>query len=526
MTEASAPGWVVEFENVSKTFYPPTGPCRASLGLSFRVEKGEIHGIIGENGAGKSTAMKMLYGLFAPDADGGKIRVDGIEIAFRSPQDAIRAGIGMVHQHFMLAGPYSVLDNVVLGAEGATGAPVWRRLFGIDRAGARTKLQALSKKYGLEVPLDAPVESLAVGVQQRIEILKALYRGCEILILDEPTAVLTPPEVEKLLANLRMLKAEGKTILIITHKLKEVMSFTDRVTVFRQGKVSGELATAEASVQKLADLMVGRKVSLHVDVAPRVPEEAAIEVVGLRASRNAVPVLKEVSFSVRKGEIVGLAGVEGNGQSELLESLLHAAEKGKIDGGSIRVLGQEVTRCSTSEILRLGVGFVPPDRHSQGLLLDRSVEDNFILGQQAQYAWYGWLRRRWMRAGISRALEAFDIRPRRADVKIRGLSGGNQQKVIIAREFEKNPKVLIVAQPTRGVDVGAIEFIHQKILRAREAGVAVLLVSSELDEILQLSDRILVLYSGKIVAEYARGVADERRIGNVMGGGAVEASPT
>jgi simple sugar transport system ATP-binding protein len=317
-----------------------------------------------------------------------------------------------------------------------------------------------------------------------------------------------------------MLKAEGKTILIITHKLKEVMAFTDRVTVFRQGKVSGEVTTADATVQRLADLMVGRKVSLTVDVPPRAPEAVALEVSGLRATRNAVPVLQDVAFQVRKGEIVGIAGVEGNGQSELLESLLHAAEKGVIDAGSVRVLGKDVTGHPTSDILRLGVAYVPEDRHAQGLLLDRSVEDNFILGQQAQYAWYGWLRRRWIRAGILRALDAFDIRPRRADLKIRGLSGGNQQKVIIAREFEKNPKVLVVAQPTRGVDVGAIEFIHQRILKAREEGVAVLLVSSELDEILQLSDRVLVLYSGKIVAEFARGEADEKRIGNVMGGGA------
>ncbi|MBS1961678.1 MAG: ABC transporter ATP-binding protein [Bdellovibrionales bacterium] len=507
MTASSAP-FAVEFEQVSKTF----GDVVANDGITFKVRAGTIHGIIGENGAGKSTAMKMLYGLYRPDT-GGAIRVDGREVHFRTPQDAIKLGIGMVHQHFMLAGPYTVLDNIILGAEPRS------RLGTVDRAAAREKLTEIAKKYGLEVPFDRPVERVPVGVQQRIEILKALYRGCEILILDEPTAVLTPPEVEKLLANLKSLKAEGKTILIITHKLKEVLSFTDEVTVFRQGKVSGGLPTSEATIQKLADLMVGRKVTLSLDVPPRAPEAPVLEVKELSASRGPVKALSEVGFVVRAGEIVGIAGVEGNGQSELLEALFHSAEKGVIDSGTIRILGEDVTGVRAAEILRMGVGFVPEDRHEQGLLLDRSVEDNFILGQQSSYAWYGWLRRRWVRAAISRAITTFDIRPRRVDVNMRGLSGGNQQKVIIAREFEKDPKVLVVAQPTRGVDVGAIEFIHGRILKAREAGVGVLLVSSELDEILQLADRILVLYAGRVLAEFKRGEADEKKIGQVMGGG-------
>jgi ABC-type uncharacterized transport system ATPase subunit len=501
----------VEFENVSKSF----GDVVANDGVTFSVRKGSIHGIIGENGAGKSTAMKLLYGLYRPDSGKGlgQIRVNGKEVSFRTPQDAIKLGIGMVHQHFMLAGPYTVLDNIILGAEPSG------RFGGIDRNAARERLTAIAQKYGLEVPFDRPVERVPVGVQQRIEILKALYRGCETLILDEPTAVLTPPEVEKLLLNLRSLRAEGKTILIITHKLKEVLAFTDHVTVFRQGKVSGELPTAEANVQKLADLMVGRKVTLSLDVPARTPDAAVLEVKDLCAKRGDISVLTDVALSVRGGEIVGIAGVEGNGQSELLEALFHSAEKGTIESGSIRVLGEEVTGMRAAKILRKGVGFVPEDRHEQGLLLDRSVEDNFILGQQSSYGWYGWLRRRWIRAGISRAITTFDIRPRRVDLKIRGLSGGNQQKVIIAREFEKDPKVLVVAQPTRGVDVGAIEFIHGRILKAREAGVGILLVSSELDEILQLSDRIVVLFSGRVVAEFARGEADEKRIGQVMGGG-------
>ncbi|MBC7387553.1 MAG: ABC transporter ATP-binding protein [Cryobacterium sp.] len=501
---------VVEFRKVSKSF----GDLKANDEISFQVSRGSIHGIIGENGAGKSTAMKLLYGLYRPDADGGEIQVRGKKIDFRSPLDAIRFGIGMVHQHFMLAGPYSVLDNIILGAEPGS------KLGPIDRNSARVKLKALSEKYGLSVPLDSPVEKLAVGVRQRVEILKALYRECEILILDEPTAVLTPPEVSNLLENLRKLKAEGKTILIITHKLKEVMSFADEVTVFRAGKVSGGLSIGDASLQKLADLMVGRSVRLTLDVPAREPEKnSVLEVKGISARRSGVSVLKSVSFSVFGGEIVGVAGVEGNGQSELLESLFHAAEAGVIDEGSVKILGENVASLSTAKILSLGVGYVPEDRHEQGLMLDRSVEDNFILGQQANYAWYGWLRKRWIRAGVARAMEAFDIRPRRIDLKIRGFSGGNQQKVIIAREFEKNPKCLVVAQPTRGVDVGAIEFIHGRILQARAEGVGVLLVSSELDEILQLSDRILVIYAGEIVAEFKRGEADENRIGGVMGGG-------
>jgi len=499
----------VEFERVSKTF----GDTVANDGVTFSVRKGTIHGIIGENGAGKSTAMKQLYGLYRPDADGGKIRIDGKDVTLRTPLDAIALGIGMVHQHFMLAGTYTVLDNIILGAEPG------RRFGPIDRGAARERLMVIAKKYGLEVPLDRTVDHVPVGVQQRIEILKALYRGCETLILDEPTAVLTPPEVQTLLQNLRSLKAEGKTVLIITHKLKEVLSFTDQITVFRQGKVSGELPTAEATVQKLADLMVGRRVSLSLDVPLREPEAPVLEVKNLCAKRGEITVLSEVALSVRAGEIVGIAGVEGNGQSELLDALFHSAEKRMIESGSIRLLGQDVTGKSAAKILRMGVGYVPEDRHKQGLLLDRSVEDNFILGQQSAYAWYGWLRRRWIRAGVSRAVTTFDIRPKRVDLKIRELSGGNQQKVIIAREFEKNPKVLVVAQPTRGVDVGAIEFIHGRILKARENGVGVLLISSELDEILQLSDRILVLYCGRIVAEFRRGEADEKRIGQAMGGG-------
>lgn len=505
--------FAVEFKNVSKIF----GSCVANESISFRVQKGTIHGIIGENGAGKSTAMKLLYGLYGPTS--GEIFVHGEKRVWKTPQDAIRAGIGMVHQHFMLAEPYSVLDNIVLGAE--SGNPSRSHFFSafgsVDRSGARKKIEALSKKYGLEVPLDASVETLPVGIQQRIEILKALYRGAEILILDEPTAVLTPQEVEKLLLNLKSLKSEGKTILIITHKLKEVLAFTDHVTVFRQGRVSGEVATRDASVQSLADLMVGRAVHLVANSEANVPGEAVCEAKHLHVTRDGVEKLKDVALTVRSGEIVGIAGVEGNGQSELIQALVHPKES--LDRGDVRVLGNRVTNWKPARILKLGVSLIPEDRHREALLLHRSVEENFILGQQSSYSWYGWLNRRWIKAAVARAMENFDVRPRDPKFPMSGLSGGNQQKVVIAREFERSPKFLIAAQPTRGVDVGAIEFIHAKILKARKDGVGVLLVSSELDEVMQLSDRILVLYGGKVVAEYKRGEATEREIGAFMTGG-------
>jgi len=510
---------LIEFKGVAKYFGSgPTQIVKANDDLNFKVERGTIHGIIGENGAGKSTAMKMLYGLFSPTH--GEIFVKGKKISFKSPQDAIREGIGMVHQHFMLAGPITVLDNIILGAEPKT---PWGT---VDRKKAERDLTKLAQKYGLDVPLRQNIEGVPVGIQQRVEILKTLYRGVEILILDEPTAVLTPLEVTQLFDNLKRLKNEGKTILIITHKLKEVLALTDHVTVFRAGKVSGEIKTSEASVQSLADMMVGRKVDMSLTIKDVKPGAAVLNVKNLFAHRPYVEnlsgqvyeVLKDVSFQVRAGEIVGIAGVEGNGQSDLIQAILHPSEKAYLERGTVEVLGQNVTKWKTKRILKLGVGVIPEDRHNQGLMLARSVSDNFVLGQQSDYSWYGWMKRRWIDAAVKRALESFDVRPRRADLAIKGLSGGNQQKVIIAREFEKSPKFLIAAKPTRGVDVGAIEFIHNRILQARSEGVGVLLISSELDEVMALSDRILVMYSGQIVAEMKRGEATERKLGAYMGG--------
>ncbi len=500
----------VELRELTKQF----GTVTANAGVNLRVEAGAIHGVIGENGAGKSTAMKMLYGIYRPDA--GEIFVHGKKRAWASPRAAIAAGIGMVHQHFMLAGPCSALDNILLGAE--------PRHWGmIDRKKARERLEALARQYGLPVDWERPVEELPVGVQQRIEILKLLFRDANILILDEPTAVLTPQETKELFGNLKRLRDEGKTILLITHKLKEVMSFTDRVTVFRAGKVTGEAATSQTNPQELAALMVGRKVTLSLEVAPARPRaEAAIEAagLGLAGATGSRHKLSDINFTIRRGEIVGIAGVEGNGQSELLQAMLHPRDPRCRTAGSIRYLGADATVCEAQKIRDLGVAVIPEDRHREGLLLERPAGENFLLGLQrsAVFNRAGFLRLRKIASAASRAEEEYDVRPRDLNATAGRLSGGNQQKLVVAREFERQPKVLIAAQPTRGVDVGAIEFIHQRIVRARDEGAGVLLVSSELDEILALSDRILVMYEGRIVAEFQRGQVSERELGLKMGG--------
>jgi general nucleoside transport system ATP-binding protein len=502
----------VELRGLTKHF----GSVLANAGVNLRVAPGTIHGVIGENGAGKSTAMKVLYGIFPPDA--GEIFVDGKKCVWNSPADAIAAGIGMVHQHFMLAGPYSALDNILLGAEPRRWGIV------IDRKSARAQLEALAGRYGLAVNWDEPIERLPVGVQQRIEILKLLYRNAQILILDEPTAVLTPQEATELFRNLKKLRDEGKTILLITHKLKEVMSFTDEVTVFRAGKVTGELRTSETNPQELANLMVGRKVVLNIDVPPAHPrEEKAIEVTDLclagtvGGSRHK---LTEVSFSVKRGEILGIAGVEGNGQSELLQAILHPRDPRCRTSGSVRFLGEDVTAYETLRIRDLGVAVIPEDRQQEGLLLGRPVSENFLLGLQRSPAFsrVGFLNSTSLRKIATQAVEEYDVRPRDLAISAGKLSGGNQQKLIVAREFQRKPRVLIAAQPTRGVDVGAIEFIHNRIVRARDEGTGVLLVSFELDDILTLSDRILVMYEGRIVAEFKRGEVSERELGLKMAG--------
>ncbi len=508
----------VELIGLSKSF----GDVAANADIHLRVAPGTIHAVIGENGAGKSTAMKMLYGIYRPD--GGEIRVEGESVRWASPMDAIARGIGMVHQHFMLADPLNAVDNITVGAEPARAGlgwlPSWFRP--VDRAGARARLESLAGEYGLAIDFDRPVEELPVGVQQRIEIIKMLYRDARILILDEPTAVLTPQETHELFAQLRKLRDEGRTVIIITHKLKEVMAVADEVTVFRAGRVVGQVRTAEVSVEKLAELMVGRHVRLTAEAPLAVaPGEPVLEVRDLRCGTT----LRGVDLSVRGSEIVGIAGVEGNGQSELLHAIFNQSDAE--GSGEIRVLGRDVfsggeARLSAAGIRRLGVGWIPADRHREALLLERPVRENFLLGhhRDSDLARWGRLDLGALEGAVGRAIEAFDVRPRDPEARAGGLSGGNQQKVVIARELHHSPRLLVAAQPTRGVDVGAIEFIHGRLLAERAKGAGILLVSSELDEILALSDRILVMYEGRFVAEFARGQAGEQALGLAMGGAA------
>jgi len=523
MTQNGRP-LAVELRGLEKSF----GPVHANAGIDLRVEKGSIHAVIGENGAGKSTAMKMLYGIYRPDS--GQIFINGAERKWDSPRDAILAGVGMVHQHFMLAEPETALENVLL--EGAPSNPAlnWipSMLRPMQRGAARTRLQQLAKNYQLDVDWDARIEDLPVGVQQRIEILKLLYHDASILILDEPTAVLTPQETEQLFANLRKLASEGKTILIITHKLKEVMNLADRVTVFRTGRVVGHREIGETSMEDLAALMVGRKVSLKIATPPeKEAGRAVVELKGLSVrSRQGRELLKNLNITVRAGEVVGIAGVEGNGQSDLLRVLLHPSDYANEIGGELAYFGADASAWDAARVRGSGVGMIPEDRLHEGLLLEWSLTENFLLGLQDRKPFRtpgGFVDHSVLRRKTEEAIREYDVRPASPDAIAGRLSGGNQQKLIIAREFEAKPKFLIAAQPTRGVDVGAIEFIHARIIRARNEGTGVLLVSSELDEVLALSDRVLVMYGGAVVAEFSRGGPerefDEKRIGLSMGGG-------
>jgi ABC-type uncharacterized transport system ATPase subunit len=510
----------IELRALAKSF----GGVHANAGIDLKVQKGSIHAVIGENGAGKSTAMKMLYGMYAPDS--GEILIDGIPRHWKSPRDAIYAGIGMVHQHFMLAEPETALENVLLEGAPANPAFAWLPSFlrPMRRSVARKRLQELAKSYHLEVDWDSPIHDLPVGVQQRIEILKLLYREASILILDEPTAVLTPQETEQLFANLKTLASEGKTILIITHKLKEVMNHVDRVTVFRAGRVVGNREISQTSPEDLASLMVGRKVSLKV--APPPEKTPGRTVAELRSvvlhSRGQHGNSKSLNLQVREGEVVGIAGVEGNGQSELLQLLLHPHDFVREGAGEIQYFGQPAGKWNAARVRESGVSIIPEDRHRDGLLLESSLAENYLLGLQMRKPFRtasGFISFGVLREKTEAAIREYDVRPASVDAIAGRLSGGNQQKLIIAREFESQPKFLIAAQPTRGVDVGAIEVIHDRILRARNEGTGVLLVSSELDEVLALSDRVLVMYEGSIVAEFSRLDADEDRIGLFMGGG-------
>jgi len=479
--------------------------------VDFSVRAGEIHALVGENGAGKSTLMNILYGLIHPDA--GEIHVNGKLTHMTGPRDAIVLGIGMVHQHFMLIPVFSVGENIMLGREPVDGVGFY------NHARARKAINALTKKYGLALDPDARMGDLPVGLQQRAEIVKVLYRGANILILDEPTGVLTPQESKELFAVLRDLVKGGKTIIFISHKLKEVLEISDRITVMRRGKVVGHLTTRDTNEEEIATMMVGREVLLRVDKKPAQPGAVVMRVENVTAnSDRGVSALKGVSFELRKGEILGIAGVEGNGQSELMEVL---AGTRKTTGGHVLLGDRDITTYDARTERDAGVAFIPEDRRGTGLVLSFSIAENSILGRERspRFSWNELVLklveiREWAR----RLVKEFDVRTPSIDVAARNLSGGNQQKVIVAREMGSGPKVLLAAQPTRGVDIGAIEFIHRRIVQERDAGTAVLLVSAELDEVRSLSDRIAVMYEGQIVS-FESPDTPEERLGLLMTGG-------
>ncbi len=478
--------------------------------ITFNVAEGEIHGLLGENGAGKTTLMNILCGMYHPDE--GEISVNGQRVHFESPRDALRAGVGMVYQHFMLIPPFTVTENLTLGAE------VQRNGL-LDRAAAEALVASLSTKYGLRVDPRARVQDISVGAQQRVEILKMLYRGVRVLILDEPTAVLTPQEVEDLYHTLSQLRAAGHTIIFISHKLNEVLRITDRVTVLRDGRVIGETATAATSAEKLARMMVGREVVLRVSKPPQTPSAPVLQVEGISAlDARGLPSVRDVSFTVRAGEIVGIAGIEGNGQTQLVEVLSGLRQP---TAGRILLDGHDITHVPVEARFHRGLAHIPQDRHGRGLILGFTISENAVLGFQDDppFAQGPNLNSKRVTEFATELMREFDVRAPNAKVLAGSLSGGNQQKLVIAREFARRPKLLIAAQPTRGLDVGATEFIHQQLLNARARGAAILLESLELSEIMSLSDRILVMFEGRIVGECTPETTTEAEIGLMMTGG-------
>jgi len=505
-TESGTEGLVLELRGITKR-YPRVVACD---GIDFDLRSGEVHALLGENGAGKSTLMNVLYGLTKPDE--GEIYVRGERVEIEAPGDAIARGIGMVHQHFMLVPVMTVAENIVLAMEPSRG----HVLFDTDRAEAG--VQEISERFGLRVDPDALVQDISVGQQQRVEILKALYRGAEILILDEPTAVLTPQEVDELREILRSLTAEGKSVIFITHKLHEVTDGSDRVTVIRRGKKIDTITSAGATERGLAELMVGREVSLTVDKSPATPGPLLLGVSDLVVhDERGVEAVKGVSLEVREGEIVGIAGVDGNGQRELIDAITGLRTP---TSGTVTLDGADITSVSPKEVLGAGVGHIPTDRQHRGLILDFSIAENIAIhdfDSPPESKW-GWLYPARLRLRANHEIEEFDIRGGDASTPASSLSGGNQQKVIIAREVSRDPRLLVAAQPTRGLDVGAIEFLHKRLVEERDERRGILLISLELDEIMSLSDRILVMSDGRIVAEYEPGVSREE-LGRAMLGG-------
>ena len=495
---------MLELREITKDF---GGNVLANDKVSVSVSRGSIHAIVGENGAGKTTAMRIAYGFYA--ADSGEIFLDGKPVTIRSPHDAIELGIGMVHQHFMLVENLTVTENIVLGAEPGTA-------FELDLETARKKIKSLSEDLGLEVDPDAVIEDLSVGQKQRVELVKVLYREADILILDEPTAVLSPQEVIELFKILRRMKSIGKTVIIITHKLDEVIAISDEVTVMRDGRSIARLVTAETNVRELARLIVGREVLLRIEKKSANPGPKVLEVADLTVNGRHNKAVDAVSFFIRSGEIVGVAGIDGNGQTELIEALAGLIPAA---AGSVVFEGREITNLSAREIKSLGIAHIPEDRHKRGLLLNWSLAENSILGEHYRppYAGpVGLMNDAEIARHIGYIIGEYDVRPKNPFATAKSLSGGNQQKLIIGREFESRPKALLVSQPTRGVDIGAIEFIHRKLIEMRDRGAAILLVSAELEEVMALSDRLLVIREGRIVGEVDPAITGSEEIGLMM----------
>ena len=502
-----APEYVIEMLHITKEF----PGIKANDDITLQLKHGEIHALLGENGAGKSTLMSVLFGLYQPDA--GVIKKDGKEVRISDPNDATALHIGMVHQHFKLIDVFTVLDNIILGAEDT-------RMGFLQKKQARKKVSELSERYGLRVDLDAKVEDITVGMQQRVEILKMLYRDNEVLIFDEPTAVLTPQEIEELMDIMRGLAREGKSLLFISHKLNEILAVSDRVTVLRKGRCVGTVDTASTTQEELSRMMVGRPVQLVVDKSPAQPGEAVLTVENLCVpsrlyKRDAV---KNVSFTARAGEIVCVAGIDGNGQTDLVYALTGLE---KPSGGRISLCGHDITHASIRERSHIGMSHIPEDRHKHGLILDFSLEQNLVLQRydEPRFQHNGFIRFDQVRDYAQTLIEQYDVRSGQGPAtRVRSMSGGNQQKAIVAREMDRNLPLVVAVQPTRGLDVGAIEYIHSQLVRQRDQGKAVLLVSLELDEVMNLSDRILVFYEGEIVGEFDPQAVTVEELGLYMAG--------